>query len=176
MCTTIPNSIYLTTANSCDDNQPTWWNLAEGLIKRERKKNAAILGWRFKWLTVFIFIFFFALYCASYKHLTFYGVFALYIVAYNSLMTIHIADERKEYWLTNSKTEHDGLFLRTMMIANFMLVVNFVLVQTARELVPGFWSQGPQGPHPLFHLWTIFRGFTANIATMVNALTGCVLN
>ena len=138
-----------------------------------RKKKAEILKCRFKWLTVFVFVFFFAFYYASYTYLEFYEVFALYIVAYNCLVTIHIADERKEYWLKNSKTEHDGLFLRTMVIANVMLVVNFVFVQTARELVPCFWSQGP---HPLFHLWTIFRGFTANIATMVNVLTGCVLN
>ena len=137
-------------------------------LKEKKEKLKSV----FSLLTVVICaLFTFAFWYARSQNFSFYGLAAMYVVAYNILVFVHYLDERVEYWLKDKSehktTESSGLLLRVVLIANLSFVVYFVSLETARRLLIGNCSQAPF----LLQLWNILRGIVANVATMVNFAT-----
>ena len=162
-----PNNVlnYLLSADTDEDNNN------EKAPKKSTDEEEKLKSF-FSLLTVVICsLFSFAFWYARSQNFSFYGLVALYVVAYNILVCVHYLDERREYWLNDSSkhknTESDGLLLRVVLIANLSFVVYFVSLETARRLLSGNSSQVSS----LLQLWNILRGTVANVATMVISAT-----
>ena len=136
------------------------------------KKVAPKFQGGFKGLTVLLCCIFCFSFCyARYKKFSFYELFPIYVVAYNSLISIQYFDDRTKHWLKNPTDSQNGLWLRVVAIANLTVVLYFIFVETARRLLHDGSSPGQS---LLARVWNILHGVSADVATKVNSVMCCL--
>ena len=125
----------------------------------------------FKWLAFLNFLVFsFAFGLARYNGYSFYGLWALFIVTYNISIYTHFLDERIEHWLKDPSDTTNGLLVKIMAVGNVTAVVFVICVHTAQCVFPHVSNYTPENHSQelVLTLWSILRGVTADVVTMVN--------